>query len=295
MFGVSFSAKYCRELSIDPQNCLEAALNDLGVKSLRLMSYWDEHEKSQGVYDFTELDWQMQLAEIHGAQVSLCLGLRQPRWPESHWPEWTRNLDESIWQPALLAFIEAIVLRYKDHPSIISWQLENEAMLKRFGERGNFDRKRLKSEFKLVKRLDKLHPVIMSTSDSWGVPFGGPRPDMYGFSVYRYFYDRGAYRHATRPPLFYAVRAVWIRIFKWRQVFIHELQMEPWGPGATADLPIDEQITAMSLDRIKEAVLFARSTGLLPADTWGLEWWYYLKTKHDIHDIWDYMKSVYSP
>lgn len=292
-FGASFSVKYCRELGIDPQNCLSAALKDLGVRHLRLMSYWDEHEAAQGTYDFSELDWQFELTAKYGAKVSLCLGLRQPRWPESHWPAWAKTLPAKEWQASLLAFIEAVMLRYRNHPSLISWQLENEARLKRFGQDGDFDRYRLKAEFKRVKQLDKQHPVIMTTSDSWGIPFFKPTPDMYAFSIYRYFYDRGAYRHASRRPQFYTLRAQLIRLFKRRPVCIHELQAEPWGPGATVHMPLDEQLSAMSLERVKEAVEYARATTLLPADVWGLEWWYYLRKIHTLPEIWEYMRTVY--
>jgi hypothetical protein len=38
---------------------LRAAIQDLGVRRFRLMSYWDEHEKTPGDYDFKELDAQI--------------------------------------------------------------------------------------------------------------------------------------------------------------------------------------------------------------------------------------------
>ena len=176
-YGVSFSVKYAREMSVDPTSCLTEALSNLGVRRLRLMSYWDVHEPVFGEYDFTQLDWQIELAEKYGAEVSLCLGLRQPRWPESHWPAWAKDLTDVEWQPALLNYIEAVIVRYKGKNCIKSYQLENEALLKAFGLNGNYDRNRLKREFKLVKSLDNKRPVIMSTSDSGGFPFFGPKPD----------------------------------------------------------------------------------------------------------------------
>jgi hypothetical protein len=293
VFGASFSAKYCRELGIHPQDCLRDALTEMGVRRLRLMSYWDECEKVRGTYDFGELDWQFDMAEKHGAEVTLCLGLRQPRWPESHWPAWAKELPKEEWQAALLAFIEAVVRRYKTRPNLASYQLENEARLKKFGQDGDFDRGRLKAEFKLVKMIDPIHPVLMSVSDSWGIPVFGPRPDAYGFSIYRYFFDRGEYRRSTRPPLFFTVRALLIRLLKWRRVFIHELQAEPWGPRATADMSLQEQLETMSIDRLRETVAFAGRTRLKPVDIWGLEWWFYLKAKHNHQMVWSYFSTVY--
>lgn len=183
-FGVSFSAPYAEYLGIHPQTCMKESITDLGVKRFRLMSYWNRHETQKGTYDFRDLDWQMKLAEKHGVEVTLCLGLKQPRWPESHWPTWAKNTTKEEWQQHLLDFIHTAVTRYKDYSCIVSYQLENEAMLRSFGEAGDFDRNRLKRELELIKSLDPTRPVIMSTSDSWGIPVFGPRPDVYGFSIY---------------------------------------------------------------------------------------------------------------
>jgi hypothetical protein len=290
-FGASFSARTARDFGMDPRECLSVALEELQIKRLRLMSYWDIHEAKKGIYDFTELDWQIQLAEKYGADVTLAIGLRQPRWPESHWPDWAKTLPDSEWQQALYAYIEQVVNRYKSKKCIISWQLENEALLKNFGTDGNFDRRRLQKEFMLVKRLDPSRPVIMSTSDSWGIPWHNPRPDTYAFSIYRYFFDRGKYRRSRRPPQFYWLRAQLIRLVSGRKVFIHELQAEPWGPTGTHELPLEEQFISMDLAKVKQAVEFARKTLLLPADLWGMEWWYYLKTRHNRPEIWEYIKA----
>jgi len=284
--GVSFSLKYAREMGVDPRKCLRSALDELGFTRLRLMSYWDLHEPERGRYDFTDLDWQFALAQKYGARVSLAIGLRQPRWPESHWPPWARQLPDDEWQRALFDYLEAVVNRYKTHPCLESWQLENEALLKSFGTDGDFDRSRLKYEFALVKSLDPAHDVIMTTSDSWGIPWHGPIPDRVGISLYRRFYDRGRYRRSRRPPSFYRLRAGLIRLITGRPVFIHELQAEPWGPQATVRLSLEEQRKTMNAAYIRQAFTFARSTRQLPAYLWGLEWWYWLKTTHHQHDEW---------
>lgn len=87
-YGISFSLKQCRNFGIDPMETLQWLLAQ-GWRRFRLMSYWNEHEAVQGVYDFTALD--IQIATIHsaGGTISLCLGVKQPRWPEYHWPKWT--------------------------------------------------------------------------------------------------------------------------------------------------------------------------------------------------------------
>lgn len=294
-FGASFSVPYAQYLGLDPKACLKAAIEDLGVKRFRLMSYWNRLEPTRGAYDFRELDWQIDMAEAAGVQVSLCLGLRQPRWPENHWPDWALGTPDDVWQPALMAFIETVVNRYKDKECIVSYQLENEALLKAFGQNGNFDRKRLRREYGLVKLLDPDRPVIMSTSDSWGIPWFGPIPDIVGFSIYRYLYDekKGRYVASTRNARFYRLRAGLIQLLRRRPTYIHELQAEPWGPQPVPEMPIEEQFKSINPARVKEAVEYARATTLLPADVWGLEWWYWLKTVHNLPDIWESMRHVY--
>lgn len=257
------------------------------------MSYWNEHEKVRGQYDFTELDWQFDLAEAHGAEVTLCLGLRQPRWPESHWPDWARELPEHDWHQALFDFIAVVVKRYQGRKCVVSYQLENEALLKAFGLNGDFNRDRLKAEFRLTRSLDQTRPIIMTTSDSGGFPFFGPKPDAYASTIYRYFFRRNKYRHSIRPAWTYWLRAQVFLLFKWRRTFIHELQAEPWGPVATAQMSVEEQFVSMNLERVKANVVYGRATHLYPLDMWGMEWWYWLKIEHDHTDIWEYMRSVY--
>lgn len=292
-FGASFSVPYAEYLGISPRECLKASLVDLGVRRLRLMTYWNRVEKKRGKYSFREIDWQIKMAEKHGAVVTLCLGLRQPRWPENHWPAWARNLPEDEWQTALLNFIEAVVRRYRGYDCVISWQLENEAFNRNFGLDGNFDRERLKREMELVKTLDPNRPVIMTASNSWGVPLLGPRADIYGFSVYRYVYRKEKYWLTRLTPGFFRLRALIVRLLQFRKAFIHELQAEPWGPKGIPDMSIKEQFKSMNPLRVQEAVRFAASAGLYPADLWGLEWWYWLKTRHRRPQIWDYMREVY--
>ena len=86
--GTTFIPNYARYYGVDPQETLQAAIDDLGIKRFRQVSYWKNHEPEPDQYDFTELDWQFDMIEQAGGEVSLTLGLRQPTWPECHGPEW---------------------------------------------------------------------------------------------------------------------------------------------------------------------------------------------------------------
>ena len=245
------------------------------------MSYWDEHEKVCGTYDFTTLDAQISTIEKHGGAITLCLGVRQPRWPESHWPKWALNLPESERYDALYAFIEATVNRYKNRVCIISWQLENEALNRSFGENGDFSRARLRREYDLVKSLDPIRPIIMSTSNTYGIPLRKPRPDQFGFTLYQSQFEEGRYTTNKIPIWWWSTRARLIKAITGRSSFIHELQAEPWGPKAIWEMPREEQDKSMSIAQLGKNVQLAKQTKLYPIDLWGGEWWYWRRLKGD--------------
>lgn len=291
LYGVSFSAKQCRNFDIDAQETLQWLL-DNGWRRFRLMSYWNEHEKEQGAYNFNELDDQIKLITKYGGEVSLCLGVKQPRWPEYHWPKWTRELSDTERTSALLAYIKTVVNRYKDSERITSWQLENEALLKGFGEAIHVDRKRLRAEYNLVQRLDGTRPVIMSTSNGWGVPARKPRPDIVGFSYYPIMFQKGKYKNTVQKPWLHKARKHIIQKVLRKDVFIHELQCEPWGPTAIWKMDISEQDKSMSVKHIAKNIALAQKIGAYPIDIWGSEWWYWRHKKHNDPSIWRAVKKA---
>ena len=291
LFGASLSVKQCRNFGINDLEVLKAAITELHIKRFRLMSYWNEIEKSPGKYDFKYLDRQIRTVESYGGEVTLCLGVRQPRWPESHWPNWTEKVSQAKRNRDLIKFIKLTVNRYKDSSTISSWQLENEALLKSFGEKGDFNRKRLIQEYELVKKLDPTRPLIMSTSTSWGIPLRNPIPDTVGFSYYRITHDNNEYRHSIYMPWVFSLRAFLINFIWRRPSFIHELQAEPWGPMNIWEMDAQEQAKSMNEDILASNIKAAIKTKLFPIDFWGLEWWYWLKQNND-NDIWNKVKEL---
>jgi hypothetical protein len=293
-YGVSFSAKQCRNFGIDSRATLGWLISEAGFRRVRLMSYWNEHEKQPGQLDFSELDWQMQMVEAAGGEVTLCLGARQPRWPENHWPDWAWQASQPERSLALLNFVAAVVKRYRGRSCVISYQLENEALLKTFGERPEVDRQRLTEEYALVKALDPDRPIIMTTSTSWGIPFRQPIPDIVGFSYYQVLYRQGRYTTAFHRPWLDRCRAGLIELIHRRPSFIHELQLEPWGPTAIWKMSVVEQDKSMSARQITRNLELARKTGLGPIDLWGGEWWYWRLKKHDDPSIWRAVEQAIS-
>lgn len=294
-FGVSFSIKQCRNFNIDPDETLEWLVKDAGFRRFRLMSYWNEHENNQGNYDFSALDRQIETISQAGGIVSLCLGARQPRWPENHWPDWAWRLPKPDRTEALLKYIEVVVNRYKNHKCIISYQLENEALLKSFGERPEVDRQRLRQEFELVKNLDRSRSIIMTTSTSWGIPMRRPIPDIVGFSYYQVLYSstKKKYTTAFHMPWLDRWRKLLIKVIHQKPSFIHELQLEPWGPTAIWKMGTSEQSKSMDSAQIVKNIDLAKAVNAYPIDLWGGEWWYW-RFKQGDANIWNTVQEAIS-
>lgn len=274
-FGVSFSVKQCRKFQVNPVATLDWLVNEAGFRRFRLMSYWNEHEPNPGQYDFAALDKQLEQVAKVGGTVTMCLGARQPRWPEFHWPDWAWNAPKEERTKALLNYVKVVVERYKNNPLIVSWQLENEALLTSFGEKIEIDRPRLRAEFALVKQLDPSRPVIMSTSAAWGIPIIGPIPDISAFSFYLIRWHKGKYTTTYHAPWIHRIRAALIRLIWHKPSFIHELQMEPWGPKDIWEMTPQQQDESMGPTQIAKNFAAGRSTKLYPLDLWGGEWWYW--------------------
>lgn len=297
--GVSFIADYASYLGEDPHTVYQAILNDLHVRHLRLVSYWSDIEPVQGQYDFSELDYEMQQAAVHGAKVSLAVGLRQPRWPECHAPTWIdTSKSESAWEPQLEQYMTAVINRYKDSPALASYQLENE-YFNNFGACNNFDRGRLSRELTLVKKLDPNHPVIMSRSNNYiGMMLKAPLPDIVGISVYRRVWDGTVTKHYFQypyPSWYYSFLAGGEKLLTGKDSVIHELQTEPWPPHGQDILntSLAEQNKTFDAKRLKTTTDFAKQTGIRQAYLWGAEYWYYrMQTLHD-PSVWQTAEQIY--
>ena len=292
-WGVIFSLKQCSNFQADQADVLNWLLKQ-GWRRFRLMSYWDEHEKSPGEFDFSALDEQVAIISAAGGFITFCLGARQPRWQENHWPDWAWEAKKTVRTKALMKFIKTVMNRYKDESAIISWQLENEALLENFGNRPEVDRQRLRDEFKLVKKLDPARPCIMTTSTSWGIPFRKPIPDAVGFSYYQIVFNKGVYSTSLHKPWLDKLRAGLIKLIWRRSSFIHELQCEPWGPKAIWEMPTEEQDKSMGIKQITHNISTCKKSGLYPMDFWGAEWWYWRNHQGD-DTIWEAVKSQIQP
>lgn len=310
VLGTSFIPAYAENFGLDPQQTMDALINDLGVRHFRLVSYWEQLEPEQGKYDFSLLDWQFAKAEAAGAKVTLSLGLRQPRWPECHMPDWALALPSGsgagTWQSALLDYISKVVNRYKDSPALDSYQLENEYFLRGFGlcedmlgARDAFDRDRLVREYNLVKRLDPYTKLIIARSNNaLGTPIGQPTPDEFGISIYKRVWSPpiGRYMEYPFPAWYYAFVAGVQKLTTGKDMIIHELQAEAWPPGGNIlASSLEEQNKSFNADRFEKRVAFGKATGMREIYLWGSEYWYYRKIKLNDASLWNQAIAEFVP
>ena len=300
VLGTTFIPDYAESYGLDPQETFGAILGDLNIKMVRLTSYWSEIEKTPGTYDFSTLDWEFAMANQHHAKVSLAIGLRQPRWPECHPPDWA-NIDPkspNSWRPQLDKYMRAVVNRYKNNPALDDYELENEFFMTVFGTCTDFSRQRLVDEFNMVKQADPNHTLIVSRSDNWvGIPVGQPVPDKFAISVYKRVWDATIthrYFEYPLPPWFYASLAGYEQLWSGKPMIIHELQAEPWTPKGLniTETSLPEQYKTMNAQRMATRIKYGEDTGMRTIDLWGAEWWYWLMKDKGDPSVWNTVKEA---
>ncbi len=298
--GVSFSVKYAEELGIDWKRAMLALMDEVEVKNFRLMSYWDEGEPQDDKFDFEDLDWQMDQAVRHNVKVSLAIGQRQPRWPECHVPEWAMTLEGQAYEDELFEYVQTVVERYKDSPAIESYQIENEAANNVFGECDKYDPDLLEREIKFVRKLDPDATIITNASSQNGHTLRGPVSftDKVGFSIYHNaHFEAFGHQYGWRylfPSHWHSWKAGLIGGLKDVDIFVHELQAEPWGPEATVNLSIEEQNKTMNPKQLRAIINYTEQSGIKEMHLWGAEWWYWRLTEFDDKELWNTVKDIFN-
>ena len=299
-YGMSFNTLYARELGLDWRQTYNALLDDLQVRHLRLAAHWPMIEPEPGVYNFQELDYQIDRAEEVGAEVILAVGRRLPRWPECHIPSWARDLSWSAKQDHLRDYMRAVITRYQDRPHITYWQVENEPFLEVFAFEhcGPLDRDFLHEQIELVRELDDTRPILVTDSGNLGTWFGAySAGDAFGTSVYIHFWnpELGQFR-TILPPWFYRVKDNVMRLrYGSQETMLIELAAEPWLLEPIVDVPVATQLTRMDLTKIQDSVAYAQRTRYQKQYLWGGEWWYWLKVEHGLAEIWEWARTLYQP
>ncbi|MEI7741603.1 MAG: hypothetical protein WCJ29_03795 [bacterium] len=292
--GATYSTKYAYWLGLDSHKAFVSMLDDLKIRDFRLPVYWSDIEKSAGDYDWNETKWLLDEAAKRDAKVTIAIGVKVPRYPECFVPDWAIGLSPEKYSAALNRYLESGVRALNDKPALVAWQVENEPMFKYFGDCPMPDPVLLKKEIAAVRGAsDKL---IMTTSSgefgSWVSE--GLLVDKLGISLYRGAYiGKIGYFAYPAPSWYYSIRRV-LAQGAVKDIFISELQVEPWLQDDMQKVPVPQQITSMPISKIKANLEFAHETGFRRIWLWGPEWWLYLKEKHGIDTYWEYGKTLFT-
>jgi hypothetical protein len=313
--GYTFSARQAGYLELPWQQTFDATLA-LEPGLLRLGAYWDEIEPRPGQFDFRSLDWQMDRAAAAGRPVVLTVGMKAPRWPEYFLPAW---LDARLAEhrgaissdPGLrertLRFVRAVVERYRAHPTLRYWQVENEP-LDPSGPRGWFIHPEfLAQEVAAVRAADPSGRPIVLTMFVHVYPLASVLPwsrgddrraealldlgDVLGLDVYP-----SVSLHALGRDLYFnflgwnwtaAARGGATRAHaRGKHAWIMEAQAEPWEP---ARVVASGPGPARSLNPSQAERIFQRlrASGFDTILVWGVEHWYMRKAVQQDSTWWD--------
>ncbi|MDO8514341.1 MAG: beta-galactosidase [bacterium] len=296
-YGVSFSKLHADELHLDWKATYLAILDDLGVKKLRLSAHWPMIEPQKDTFNFMELDFQMREAAGHGASVILAVGRKTPGWPECHTPRWVEGLSTSDEHAARVAYITAVVERYRNSPALGMWQVENEPFLN-FARSicGEPDEDFFAEEIALVRSLDPKHKILVTDGGEFGLWYKARRHgDIFGSTMYLYVWSThiGYWRYPISAGFFRFKQNLLDAIAGKKPSISIEVGLEPWLAHPIVEVSLDEQLQHMSMDRFDEILSFASKTGFSEEYLWGAEWWYYMKEKHEHPEFWDAAKKLY--
>jgi glycosyl hydrolase family 42 (putative beta-galactosidase) len=264
ILGISFRPRQAEALGLEGPAALQRLLA-YPFEIIRLGAYWNRIEPERGAFNTRELDWQLDAAEHAGKRVILAVGaLKTFGYPEFFVPPdylVTRLREGSLIRPdgypALLAgasaFISRIVTRYRDHQSIVAWQLEHEAVDPLGVEHSwRLAASWIERELEALRAADPSRPVMMNgflptsslvqVTQWWrtrdqgdSLDIASRLADIVGID----YYPRHALRRLGRRTLYLETadlpweRARCVRLFasaraRGTRVMVAEGQAEPW-------------------------------------------------------------------
>lgn len=164
--GISFSPSRAAYLGLDYRSAF-TRLEALHFRVIRLSAYWDQIDRD----GYAQLDWLMSEARRSGQPIALTVGMKALGWPEFFIPasampaaglkQGQDAASDSSLRDAALSFVEDTVLRYRDNPALIAWQIENEPFNRAGPQRLWIDAEFLRDEITSVRQLDSHHRQLI--------------------------------------------------------------------------------------------------------------------------------------
>lgn len=305
-FGTTFSAFFAAELGLEWQNAYQHILHELGLRHVRIPIYWQEVEPQPGQFCWDAIDWQLQEAAAAKVKVTLTVGQRAPRYPECFSPPWTHDLEDGQFKAALFTLIQHSVERFKGHPSLETWQVENEPLAAHYWGLNCRNLTHLVGdEIELVRSLDPEHAIVVTyfSSVPWmmsqlrgTLKFGA---DIVAATVFDKLYYKSALWNGYiallnlgpfSPMPLSQQRS--IAAAQRQKFWVMELQAEPWGPDAIIAMSPQQRYESINPERLRQLVARVVHSGTSRLYFWGTEWWLAEKQIHHNSSMWDTGKAL---
>ncbi|OLP17169.1 hypothetical protein BST81_17620 [Leptolyngbya sp. 'hensonii'] len=295
--GTTFSPLQCYYLGIDYQQAF-SAICSLGWDVIRLCGYWFEIEPVADRYNFTVLDWLLEESQRYPVDIVLTVGMKAPRWPEYHFPDWVKQAaktdqtsrpldhDRTI-ADRTLNFTTTLLQHARQRPNLKYWQVENEPAIRQPITSGRWlSPEFVRQETDLVRSLSLPGQKILLTT-AIGMPFAlSPaddrafrqsleQADAVGINVYTKI-GLGLGLYLQPSPLY------WYRLQTWqqamaqqgREAWIAEAQAEPWERKKLVAIDRSNYPSA-SPHRTQKLVSKLAHMGYETVMLWGCEYWYW--------------------
>lgn len=306
--STTFSIPYCEWLGLDWEDCLQAIL-ELPLHSIRLTIPWDRVEPEKNKWQFTEIEKAISLCAKKNIPVILCLGAKNPRWPELQVPEYVakklekegipQSLKDSF-GPDLKSYLTKCLKKYGQNGRIRSIQVENEPFEPVGPAQYIVPVNLLKEEVTLAKKLtDK--PIWLTMGAGLTEPAKQARKIRFTMlkklvslpveAIGLNMYQKGYFAQENNKIVgFNATEESWLIARQLGLVakahgcepFISELQSEPWEAYPSKMNLIDPRANKSFTPEIYLAIMEKASrVGGEEVFLWGLEWQYACKKQNN--------------
>ena len=312
--GTTFSQLQCHYMGLDYRETFRQICS-LGFNRIRLCSYWHEIEPAENEFNFTTLDWLLEESHRHGIEVALTVGMKAPRWPEFHFPDWLHarqdtatNLAAVDFNPEIadraLNFTQAVVNHVREAPALKYWQIENEPFTRLDITAGRYlSYEFVRRETALVRSLATPNQKLLMTT-AISLPAANLAEDDRAFQESVDMADAVGINVYTKVPagnsLFYLqpLPPYWDKLKAWqtsladsnKEDWIAEAQAEPWEPNQLVAMAKAEY-PSCTPKRTSNLVKSLTDLGYNTVMLWGCEYWYWQK-KNDRNLWWWTMQQI---
>ena len=323
--GISFNPHRAANMGLDYRTAF-TRLEAMHFRVIRLSAYWDQIDEE----GYDQLDWLMNEAQRAGQPVLLAVGMKGLGWPEFYIPasalppaglmQGQDAASDASLRDATLAFVNDTVTRYRDHSTLIAWQVENEPFNRAGPQRLWIDATFLRDEITTVRALDGHHrPLIVNAFSHFNLLFDQAsarqgfdlrqwlgfeadsaerdglsvlnKGDVLGLDVYtaigyRFLgQDQMSRADGDWPDRLAKVRDLARR--QGKQAWITEAQAEPWETGANSDI----NPKSTSPQAIRSLFVNLKDAGFSTVLLWGSEYWLWQADRGDSRWI-DTVKAI---